>query len=284
MKALFAAVFAAALFLSGPSWAQDTGDKVLDTPFTALVSFGDSYTDNGFADGRGFKRYCEAWTWTEYLAQMTGLTHDNRAWGGAMSDERNCNHPEGVVWSGLNWQVDDYLKALTKDEDISTVLFTVMAGSNDAWMGIDDGAVTAANIRTALEKLAAAGARHILYRETSAVLMSPGYLDGPYASYSEPWAKLVNESNAATRKGLLEDFAKKFPEVTLYYQQTDGLFGKIKNGEEGFKFEISDKPWWGTYTWPEPHKYVWYDDWHPMSQVHKMMAEESLEDLRAKLK
>ena len=284
MKAFFAVVLTAALFISGSAWAKDTEDKALDTPFTALVSFGDSFTDNGFADGHGFKRYCEAWTWVEYLAQMTGLPHDNRAWGGAMSDDRNCNHPEGVRWSGLNWQVDEYVKSLQKGDDISKVLFTVMAGSNDAWLDITDGAVSAGNIRTAMNKLAKAGAKHILYRETSAVLMAPGYLEGKYASYNGPWAKLVNDTNTATRKEILEGFAKEFPEVKVYYQETDGLFGKIKNGEEGFKFEILDKPWWGTYTMPEPYKYVWYDDWHPMSHIHKLMADESLEALKKEIK
>lgn len=284
MRNFLALFIMAAFFIGGPAWAKGAEDKVLDTPYTALISFGDSFTDNGFADGHGFKRYCEAWTWVEYLSQMTGLPHDNWAWGGAMSDDRNCNHPEGVRWSGLNWQVDEYLKSLKKGEDISKILFTVMAGSNDAWLDITDGTVSAANIKTALDKLAKAGARNIIYRETSAVLMAPGYLNGKYAAYNAPWTKLVNETNAATRKMILEDFAREYPEVKVFYQETDGLFGKIKNGEAGFKFEIIDQPWWGTYTLPEPFKYVWYDEWHPMSQVHKLMALESLELLKKEIK
>lgn len=284
MKKFLTAIIMAVFFISGPAWAKDTEDKILDTPFTSLISFGDSFSDNGFADGHGFKRYCEAWTWVEYLAQLTGLPHDNLAWGGAMSDERNCNHPEGVKWSGLNWQVDEYIKSLDKNADISKVLFTVMVGSNDVWLDITDGAVSAANIKTAMDKLAKAGAKHILYRETSAVMMAPGYLEGKYASYNEPWAKLVNETNAVTRKTLKDDFAKEFPGVKVYYQESDTLFGRIKKGEAGYKFEIADKPWWGTYTLPEAFKYVWYDEWHPMSQVHKLMALESVELLKKEIK
>ncbi|MDL2259849.1 hypothetical protein LJB99_03095 [Deltaproteobacteria bacterium OttesenSCG-928-K17] len=285
MRRIFIGAIIAAMLVCAPAWAAgDKEDQVLATPFTALISFGDSFSDNGFADGHGFKRYCEAWTWVEYLAQMLNLPHDNHAWGGAMSDDRNCNHAEGVRWSGLNWQVDEYVKSLDKGQDISKVLFTVMCGSNDVWLDITDGKVSAGNIRQAMANLAKAGARHIVYRETPAALMAPGYLDGKYASYSEPWAKLVNDTNAITRKELVAGFKKEFPEVTIYYMESDPLFTKIKNGDEGFKFEIHDKAWWGTYSLPEPGKYVWYDEWHPTSFVHKLIAEDSVEVLKKSVK
>lgn len=256
--------------------------KGLKTPFTAIVAFGDSFSDNGFADGHGFKRYTETLTWVEYLAAWLNLPLEDRAWGGAMSNERNCNHPEGVNWSGLAWQVDGYLQA-TAGQDLSKILFTVMVGSNDVWAGMEDGAVTAQNIRRAMTALAKAGARHILYRETSAALMSPGYLSGDYAGYSAPWAKLVNGANQATRKELLDGLAKEFPALKIYYHPSDPLFTKIKEGQPGFKFEILDKPWWGTYTLPEPYKYLWYDEWHPSGQAQRLMAEDSLAALKKEL-
>jgi len=279
------AILLMALFTVTPAWAfQDTEDQMMTTPFTKLIAFGDSFSDNGFADGHGFKRYCEAWTWVEYLAQMTGLPLENRAWGGAMSNDRNCSHPGEVNWSGLNWQVDEYLKILPEDEDISKILFTIMCGSNDVWGNQTDGSVTAKNIQKAMGKLAGAGAGHILYRETPTSLMAPGYLEGEYSELRQPWIELVNQANETTRKLLLENFAKEFPGVKVYYLKSDPLFTKIKNGEEGYKFEILDKPWWGTYEMPEAFKYVWYDDWHPMSQVHKLMGQESLEALKNELR
>ena len=269
---------------AAPLSAAEKNPVKLKTPFTSIIALGDSYSDNGFADGHGFKRYTETLTWVEYLAQDLGLPLENRAWGGAMSNERNCNHAEGVNWSGLAWQIDDYIKGLAPGQDISKILFTVMVGSNDAWADITDGAVTARNIHQSLEKLAKAGARHILYRETSAVVMSPGYLSGDYAKYSEPWAKLVNESNAETKKLLPENLVKGVPGLKIYYQSSDPLFTMIKEGREGFKFEIMDKPWWGTYTYPEPYKYLWYDDWHPSGQAHRLMADDARESLEKALK
>lgn len=281
----FIAAIVLTLFIATPVSAfKDTEEQVMTTSFSGLISFGDSFSDNGFADGHGFKRYCEAWTWVEYLAQMLGLPHDNWAWGGAMSNDRNCNHPKDVQWAGLSWQIDEYLKTLKKDEDISKTLFTVMCGSNDAWFDLTDGAATGQNIHQAMRKLANAGARHILYRETPTALMAPGYLEGEYAKLSEPWINLVKQSNQTTKRLLLDDLIKEFPAVKVYYLETDPLFTKIKNGEEGFKFKVLDKPWWGTYAMPEDFSYVWYDNWHPMSHVHKLMAQESLEFLRKDLK
>ncbi len=284
-KAVLMTLVVMALMVS-PAWAASGQEKqALKTPFTSLVAFGDSFSDNAFADGHGFARATNTWTWVEYLAQMLGLAdaHDNWAWGGAMSDERNCNLPD-MKWSGLQWQIDEYLKTVGQ-ADLSKNLFTIMCGSNDIWVSDPiPPAQSAKNIRLAMTRLARAGARHILYRETSAVIMSPGYLAGQYAEYHDPWAKAVNEMNAATKKEILEGFAKEFPEVKVYYLETDPLFAKIKNGEPGFKFEIFDKPWRGTYTFPEPYKYMWYDDWHPMGQVHKLMAEDAVEGLKESLK
>ncbi|MDR1050974.1 MAG: GDSL-type esterase/lipase family protein [Deltaproteobacteria bacterium] len=271
-----AVVMAAAIASPRPAAAADH-----NLPFTSIVALGDSFSDDGFADGWGFKRYTETSTWVEQLAAATGLPLENRAWGGAMSNQRNCNHPEGTDWSGLDWQVDDYLKNLAPGTDISKVLFTVVAGSNDLWGGIEDGAVSAANIRAAVEKLAAAGAKFVLYGETPGVLLAPGYLTGDYVSYAEPWLKLVADTNAVTRQEL-EGGLAQYPDLKIYYVRTDPLMEKIKNKEDGYVFEnITDK-WWGTYSYPEPGKYLWYDEWHPMGHFHSLICREALAALTAK--
>jgi phospholipase/lecithinase/hemolysin len=243
--------------------------------FTSVVAFGDSFTDDGFADGAGFKRYTETLTWAERLAQSLGAPLLNLAWGGAMSNQRNCNHAEGVDWSGLDWQVDQYLASLKPEDDISKVLFTVLAGSNDIWGGIEDGKVSAANIVAAVAKLAARGAKTVMYLETPTALLAPGYLAGDYVKYAEPWTKLVADTNAATRADLAPGLAAH-PDLKIVYVQTDPVFERIKAGQDGFKFENLTEPWWGTYTLPEPGKYLWYDEWHPMGKLHELVAQEAL--------
>ncbi|MDR1431365.1 MAG: hypothetical protein LBI99_04515 [Propionibacteriaceae bacterium] len=256
--------------------------QVLGTPFSEVVSFGDSLSDNGFINGHGFRRYTNTWTWVEYLSQLLGLHNDNWAFGGAMSDERNQAHPPGVNWSGLAWQVREYLAGVN-GADISRVLFTVMGGSNDFWGGQLSGEVSAQNLRLAMDALVAAGARHILFRETSAVLLAPGYLSGAWAGGGAGWKKLVDETNDVTRRIIGRDLPAEHPQVSLHYISTDSLFTKIKNGEPGYRFEILDKFWLGSYDFPHPYKYLWWDEWHPMGTLHLMMAEEALAALRETL-
>jgi hypothetical protein len=83
---------------------------------------------------------------------------------------------------------------------------------------------------------------------------------------------------------LKEKITAEFPDLKIYYEETDALFQKIKSGQKGYKFEIFDKPWWGTYTFPTPFVYLWYDEWHPSGPLHKLIAADSLQDLKAALK
>jgi phospholipase/lecithinase/hemolysin len=253
--------------------------QALRTPFSELVSFGDSYSDNGFVDGHGYRRYTNTWTWVEYLAQLLGLPDNNWASGGAMSNERNQAHPPGASWSGLAWQVREYLNG-SAGRDQSRVLFTIMCGSNDYWGGQLSGTVAAQNLRSAMEALIAGGARHILFRETTTVLLSPGYLSGAWAGDGPGWKQLVDDLNAETRVIIQHGLPVDHPEVKLYYLSSDPLFSKIRASEAGYEFEIIDRFWLGSYDYPYPHKYLWWDEWHPMGEVHLMMAEEALAALR----
>lgn len=255
--------------------------RAADAPaINRLVAFGDSYSDNGAIDGPGFMRYTDPLTWVEIMGRSLGVETLVLAWGGALSDQRNYAHPAGENWSGLAWQVDEYLKGLAPGEDISGVLFTIMVGSNDAWAEVVDGAYPAGNIKAAIEKLAKRGARRILYRETSAVLLSPGYLAGEYASLAGAWSKLVNDSNAITRKELSGGLAD-YPDLKIIYLGTDELMEKVKSGADGYKFENLTEAWSGTYSLPKPGGYLWYDEWHPMGRFHELMAQEALEALKA---
>jgi phospholipase/lecithinase/hemolysin len=249
-------------------------------PVKSLVAFGDSYSDNGAIDGAGFMRYTDPLTWVEIIGRALNVPVLDLAWGGALSDQRNYAHPKGEDWSGLNWQVDRYLESLPASEDISGVLFTIMAGSNDAWAEVTDASYTAANIKEAIEKLAKRGAKRVLYRETSAVLLSPGYLAGPYAELAGAWSKLVNDANQITRKELSAGLSG-YPELKIYYQGTDELMEKVKSGAEGFAYENLTEAWSGTYSLPRAGGYLWYDEWHPTGSFHELMAAEALATIKA---
>ena len=39
------------------------------------------------------------------------------------------------------------------------------------------------------------------------------------------------------------------------------------------KHDFAATPWRGSYAFPDPEKYLWYDEWHPMTQCHLEIAE-----------
>ncbi|MDR2302403.1 MAG: hypothetical protein LBF38_10230 [Deltaproteobacteria bacterium] len=260
--------------------AKTTLDKEWNSPFSAVISFGDSISDNGFLGGHGFRRYTNTWTWVEYLAQALGLPLDCWAHGGAMTGEGNEKHPPETRWSGLAWQVRNFLSGLTQQDDLKDVLFTVMCGANDFWGGQKSGPVAAKNLLSAMEALVLAGARRIVFREMSAVLLSPVYLEGEYAHLAQDWRNFIIETNGAARELIKNKFVNENPNVSLFYVTSDPLFTKIRDGEPGFKFQILDRSWLDTYVYPEPFKYLWWDSFHPMGELHLLMARDTLKAIK----
>ena len=203
-----------------------TTSQILKTPFASVLSFGDSVSDNGFIDGHGFMRYTNTWTWVEYVAQMLGIPNENWAFGGAMSDRRNQYHQSEASWGGLAWQVDEHLG--TSPENLSSALVTVFCGSNDYWGGQRDGEAVAENVRRAIESLVQAGARNLIYRETTAVILGPGFFSEDCAGDAEGWRKLVNDTNLATRRDLKKYFGEKYENFNLLYLDTDHVMEKSR--------------------------------------------------------
>lgn len=269
-------VIMAFLFLNTNAFAENG--------FTKVAAFGDSVSDNGFKDGAGFMPYTNGLVWVEYLANsLPGgpVPVKSYAWGGAMTDRANW---EKIDWSGLLWQIDEYEKEVG-NEDISAVLHTIYCGGNDFWGKKKDGAVSAQNIVTAMERLYKLGARHILVANQYTAVISPGYLQGDYASYRKPLTRFKKSVNANLKKLILDNkdsFVKSHPEVTVYYINSDDLFDRIANDESGYVFQNKTKKWLGTKEFPSPEKYLWWDEWHLMTRGHKLFADFALQAIKNK--
>lgn len=242
--------------------------------FDLLCAFGDSFSDNGFSDGHGFRRYSETFTWVEYLAQFLQMPLTDRAYSGATTGRGNYNHASGEDWSGLLWQVDEYLKEPPAAP--SRTLFTVMCSLNDVLCEDISPETSSHNIETALSCLGAAGARLVVYREHSVTLEPPGFKLPDYVTACARTTGMLREINALTRKGLVENLKKTCPNMEVLYLISDSFFQKVKDGAPGFKFKNLNEPWLGTYSYPEPFAYAWYDAWHPGGTVHKLLAEDTL--------
>jgi phospholipase/lecithinase/hemolysin len=231
--------------------------------FDRLIAFGDSLTD----DGHGLNGYTNGPVWVDYLAVALAIpTVENRAWGGAMTGNGNANE---LDWSGLDWQVDQF----APPPDLATTLFTVWIGTNDVYGGEADIPASIGNVRRALDGLAAKGARHLLVASLPDITLAPAYRAGTkYAASADRVRELIEEFNRALAAALTDSgdgFAARHPEVELYRVDAHALFDRIaKDGT----FKNTTEPWLGADRCPEPAGYMWWDEWHPMTEVHRRVA------------
>ena len=234
--------------------------------FQSIVAFGDSFTDNGYIDGNGFNRDTNGLVWVEYLADMIDCPQvDNRAWGGARTDN---GHYLGFDWSGFNWQVDNYTMATNPEE----TLFAVWIGVNDYWDNKDDPSNSVRNIRRGLNKLIDKGGKHFVIFNNFDLTLSLGY--GPNTEYHAliPVVKRLTKRFNAELYSMLFDkingLVRSHPEIKIYFVDIYSFMNDLVS-----KNKFKNTPWKGTYEFPDPKVYLWYDEWHPMTHCHKLIGE-----------
>ena len=234
--------------------------------FKNIVAFGDSFTDNGYINGNGFNRDTNGYVWVEYLAKMIECENiDNRAWGGARTDN---GHYLGFDWSGFNWQIDNY--NMTIDSDMT--LITVWIGVNDYWDNKDDPSNSVKNIAKGLNKLIKKGGKHFVVFNNFDLTISLGY--GPnteYHSLIPEVKKLTRRFNSELSSMLFDKntgLIKSNPEIKIYFIDVYTFMNELVT-----KNQFNAKPWKGTYKFPDPNEYLWYDEWHPMTSCHNQIAE-----------
>ncbi|WP_297766418.1 SGNH/GDSL hydrolase family protein, partial [uncultured Muriicola sp.] len=233
--------------------------------FKTIVAFGDSFTDNGYIDGHGFNRDTNGYVWVEYLKEMMGCEMlDNRAWGGARTDN---GHFLGFNWSGFNWQVDHYEPNTVPEE----TLFTVWIGVNDYWDNKEDPTNSVKNIKTGLSKLIDKGAKYIVVFNNFDLTTSLGY--GPnteYHSLIPAVKKLTNDFNSELYTLLFDQskgLVQAYPDTTFYFIDIYSFMNDLVQNNT-----FKNTPWRGTYAFPDPKQYLWYDEWHPMTACHAQIA------------
>lgn len=250
--------------------------KAAAATFDRLIAFGDSLTDDAFGDGHGFNRYSNGPVWVDYLADRLGVAgRENRAWGGAMTGDGNAN---GFGWSGLTWQVAGF----TPSGDLSRTLVTVWIGVNDVYAGEADVTASVGNIVRALDLLATKGARAILVPNLPDITLAPAYQAGrSYAAKATAVRALVEEFNRRLDTALADgtdSFTARQPEVRLYRLDAHRLFAKL--AQDG-SFDNTVDPWFGTYSYPAANGYMWWDERHPMTEVHRQVAAAAADVLRS---
>ncbi|WP_373498259.1 SGNH/GDSL hydrolase family protein [Desulfococcus sp.] len=253
--------------------------------FDEIVVFGDSLSDNGnlvlienqpkpdpalYYEGR----FSNGPVWVEYLAdpQRLNLPLHDRALGGAQSD--------GLVPPGLIEQVTAYIATSVPPLSHNS-LFIIWIGGNDYLNGNGDFQEAVDNINTAMERLVEFEAMHILVLNLPDLGAIPDTLGTPEAAEATTFSLNFN----AELGNMIDRFSVEHPEIGLYEFDVFSFFIEVRNNPAAFGFI--------NVTEPSPNfqiennfdgaGYMFWDDKHPTTAAHALLADRVFTDLNAQL-
>jgi thermolabile hemolysin len=253
--------------------------------FDEIVIFGDSLSDNGnlfvieehpVPDPRFYYqgRFSNGRVWVEYLSDPERLNTllEDRAFGGATTNS--------VMPPGLIAQVTTYI-TLEKNYLSQKTLFIIWIGGNDCLYGGSDYRASAINVKEALDRLAEAGARHILVLNLPDLGTIPEELNQPGAIEKTEFSLNFNGELA----NMLDEFSVKYPEISFYEVDIYSFFRKIQNDPAAYGFTNITDP---SPNFDLPNNfdgagYLFWDDIHPTTRMHALIADQVFEDLKSQV-
>jgi phospholipase/lecithinase/hemolysin len=233
--------------------------------YSNILAFGDSLSDNGNADGFGITHFSNGPVWVEYLAGPGQLNVPlfDMAFGGATTGYDNP--AAGLAYTGLNWQVDYYLANFSSQISSST-LVTVWAGANDLFQGRGFGSA-ADNVELALQKLLSAGFENFLVMGLPNIGATPAFKGTPAEPGATAWSQAFNASLAADLAGL----QVANPDDHFYTLNTYALLSNAVANPGMYGFDnVTDM--WLTRPSGDTGTYLFWDDVHPTTEAHFMIA------------
>jgi phospholipase/lecithinase/hemolysin len=238
-------------------------------PYGSIISFGDSLSDNGNADGYGITRFSNGPVWVEYLADADHLNAPlfDMAFGGATT--WYDNPAAGLSYTGLNWQVDVFL-AYYSGMIASDALVTVWAGANDLFNGRTY-AQAEDNVALAVAKLANAGFQNFLIMNLPNVGATPGFSGTPSEGYATWWSQGFNADLEEDLAGLRGTYTgANFYTLDTYNLLTLAMANPAKYGFDNVTGMWSTRPEGDTGT------YLFFDEVHPTTEAHMLIAEHAM--------
>ena len=244
---LIAFALAAALLLAPAASAA---------PFSRIISFGDSYTDSG-----NWIRVTNGPVWVEYLGEMLGMPG-----AGSPSDEGGDNYAvsaakaTGAISLDLEGQLDRYFADNpTGDPE---ALYLLFIGFNDIEPGSDRSAATADAITSAVDRLVEQGAEQVLVLEISNKARTPRYLQADSALrrqltrdvWSVNWRIRMDELSRRAWIGVVDMYA-----LTSEVYADPAAFGFVDASTHCSYDPVCDG-------------FVWWDDIHPTTAFHRVIA------------
>jgi phospholipase/lecithinase/hemolysin len=273
------------------------GDSLSDTGNVFTVSGQKSSVGAIPPDPPYFQgRFSNNKIWVDYLGQDIGLTPTlftnlstqapskgiNFAFGGSLSGEDNAFVPGAP---GVLKQVGSFVGNNQKVDP--NALYAVWGGANDYLFAQNPNVnQTVSNLSNAVGALAQAGAKNIL------VFNLPDSGKTPIALRTGNSSSLTTLTNAhnAVLASALGQFNNNNPSVNIIPVDINSLFNRViaNPGEFGFKdvstscvvYDIRNNQLLKTCN--NPNDYLFFDEVHPTTNAHKLVAETALAAIRAK--
>jgi phospholipase/lecithinase/hemolysin len=267
-------------------------------PFSQLVVFGDSLSDIGNISQAFFGavpgpyyssgRFSNGPVYVQTLATELGLPAATRstaggndfAYGGARTS--GTGGFEGLFIRDIDEQVDQYLESRTAS---ASALYLIFAGANDLIAGQTNVSVPVNNLSHDMGRLYTAGARSFLVLNLPPLGYTPRYNGNP-TTLAQANSR-AQQYNAAL-DAMLAGFETSHAAAAVYRFDVEALFRHALANPASYNFEnVTNsaapglQPGDGSYDTgqiaPNPNQYVFWDDLHPTSSVHLVLAHRILD-------
>lgn len=259
-------------------------------PFSKLVVFGDSISDDGNlfgATGGAIPpapyyvngRFSNGPVWVEFLAEQLGLADDleNYAFGGACSGrESYVSFAYGIPGlPGLQDEIDMFAHASGGRAD-PRALYIVQAGANDIFLWTESGMPdslsdfadqVARNIADAVTRLKKMGARHILVADIADLGLTP---DAQAGGFEELLSVVTQTVNTAVLAKLKTN--KHCPGPAVDFFSMYAAMHAIVDDAALFGFSNVTYPYLVVLA-GDPDGFLFWDGVHPTTMGHGALAD-----------
>jgi len=261
--------------------------------FKNVVVFGDSLSDSGniFSTSQGIYppssydgRYSNGPVWVEYLVKSLGISGDfsNYAFAGANTGTTN---PAELNAPGLLTQIPAYATLLTASAFFPTAvpqpkdtLFIIWIGSNDLLdLGSNDPAAAISdsidNIKTGMTQLINLGAVKFMSVNLPDIGLTPRLnKDATAAAGGTQLVSLFNSS----LETMLEGLEAAYPSIEIARFDVFSLLQEVSAdpGSWGFT-NVTDSKFDKNTNTVAQGNYLFWDDIHPTTMTHKIIAKQA---------
>src|SRR4051794_640083 len=270
--------------------------------FSSLVVFGDSLSDIGniaqaplistpgpsywngrFSNGPVYAESLTTGLGLQTLVRSTSSGGNDFAYGGAKTT--GTSFPDNLFVQDVDDQVGQYLSSRTAN---ATTLYVVFAGANDLLQGQTNMTVPVNSLQTSMNRLVTAGARTFLVFNLPPLGNTPRFNGS--ASTMTQYNNLTQQYNTALAT-MVNGLHASNPAVTVYQFDVSALVKSAITNPQAFGLtNVTNSaapgltPGASSYDTskevPNPNEYVFWDDIHPTTFVHAILAQRALDLFR----